>query len=362
MHDPNYIKRVLEDYEKKKVLNVLSNALTYPTTAKLKRECVAVYTARYRRKYDGKALQEFFEIGEEDCDRVVSTINRIDNDDFKPLVNFLKGQTKKTDDKNIELLAWLIDFQPRPWQYGVDYSKVEIIAGAAVTAEEDQQLNDVDLRDVEPVNEFDETGDDSFTEELEVEDGIEMESSEENTEKGGKETEVGIENDRMKDDSIVMDGGKEKKEITSLEIVVSMLAKVPKWLSLAILLILLSSGTMLYMQVNNEKGSNVMGSSLNHNGGSGFMYWNGEQYKQINYIPMPDTVVTRLDVNKLKGFKKITRLNTLTEKDIDKLWYHRVSNTEIECFTSHGYHPVEDDKPLKKLTKYMFYKYVYGRY
>lgn len=51
-----------------------------------------------------------------------SAIRRFDPDKFKPLNNFLKKGTN-TDLKNIELLAWLIDFRPRP------YSNYKVING-----------------------------------------------------------------------------------------------------------------------------------------------------------------------------------------------------------------------------------------
>ncbi len=49
-------------------------------------------------------------------------IQRCDTDKFRPLVNYLRGRSESTDEKNIELLAWLIDFPGRPWELGKTYS------------------------------------------------------------------------------------------------------------------------------------------------------------------------------------------------------------------------------------------------
>ncbi len=47
-------------------------------------------------------------------------IRGFETDKFKPLDNYLKGHTERTDDKNLELLAWLIDFRHRPHIYGTN--------------------------------------------------------------------------------------------------------------------------------------------------------------------------------------------------------------------------------------------------
>ena len=58
-------------------------------------------------------LKEFFgmAVNEELSDL---TIKKCDVDKFKPVCNFLRRKNN-TREKNIELLAWLIDFKPRPF-------------------------------------------------------------------------------------------------------------------------------------------------------------------------------------------------------------------------------------------------------
>jgi len=48
-------------------------------------------------------------------------IKKYEADKFKPLLNFLKGETTKTDEKNVELLALIIGFELRPYQLSYNY-------------------------------------------------------------------------------------------------------------------------------------------------------------------------------------------------------------------------------------------------
>ncbi len=96
----------------------MSINLVNPTPAKLRQECIVVFRGMLIENeadpIDLMLLRSFFERpGEEDLR--LSTIRTFDTDKFKPLCNFLKGRTGKTSDKNLELLAWLIDFSLRPY-------------------------------------------------------------------------------------------------------------------------------------------------------------------------------------------------------------------------------------------------------
>ncbi|SFW48099.1 hypothetical protein [Chitinophaga sancti] len=119
----DYQSAVLKDYERKKADNVLSNRLIQPTSAGLRDECYAVCKERHTIK-DEKVLRDFFEKQESAKDYLIA-INNHEVDKFKPLANFLKGQVRSTKPVNIELLAWLIDFKPRPWEHGKNYDNIE---------------------------------------------------------------------------------------------------------------------------------------------------------------------------------------------------------------------------------------------
>lgn len=112
---PDYQAQVLWSYHKKREANDLSLNLLLPTPAKLREECLATLRDRYEKK-DEKTLKMFFEPKSNEVD-YIQLIRKFDADKFRPLVNFLKGKTDGTEDKNIELLAWLIGYEPRPYQF-----------------------------------------------------------------------------------------------------------------------------------------------------------------------------------------------------------------------------------------------------
>lgn len=60
-------------------------------------------------------LTAFFKV-DSDKHSILRAIHRCDRDRFRPLVNFINGITNRTDDLNIELLGWLIDFPNRPFR------------------------------------------------------------------------------------------------------------------------------------------------------------------------------------------------------------------------------------------------------
>lgn len=122
-----YRNQVLKAYQEKKQLGLLSLNLKRPTPAHLRDECLEVLTSRYL-KTDDSLLRDFFGNHE----NYAAAIRQIDIDKFKPLINYLDGKTKATEDKNIELLAWLIDFKERPFQF--DYEGERTVAGSLSSA------------------------------------------------------------------------------------------------------------------------------------------------------------------------------------------------------------------------------------
>ncbi|HZY36209.1 MAG TPA: hypothetical protein VFE53_06145 [Mucilaginibacter sp.] len=118
----DYQAEVLQSYQEKKGANQLSLNLIHSTAAKLRNECEVVAVKRYLKK-DENTIRSFF--GQQnDLTGYVTAIKKFDPEKFKPLDSFLKGNIKNTDQKNIELLAWLIDFEPRPYRVDRDLFNV----------------------------------------------------------------------------------------------------------------------------------------------------------------------------------------------------------------------------------------------
>lgn len=114
----DYKVQVVDFYKRNRVLGKLPLNLINPTPAKLKKECLLVFQSR-GTKGDIAIIRQFFG-HRDDEDGYLKAIKNIDTDKFKPLVNFLKEQTQDTEDKNIELLAWLVDYNPRPYQFSLE--------------------------------------------------------------------------------------------------------------------------------------------------------------------------------------------------------------------------------------------------
>lgn len=108
----DYATAVMKLYEVRKASRELSLNLTHPTPGNLKKECMELFK-KYCDRNDRQMLKSFLERPAQE-QLYSQTIRAFDRDKFKPLINFLKKRTK-THEKNIELLAWLIDFKPRPY-------------------------------------------------------------------------------------------------------------------------------------------------------------------------------------------------------------------------------------------------------
>lgn len=111
----DYKQEVLKAYHNKKNSGKLSDNLAMPTPRKVKDECLIVLARRYDKK-DDEVIRLFFDPLHHYNDHAKS-IERIEIDKFKPLINFVKGEINRTEDKNVKLLAWLIDFEPRPYKF-----------------------------------------------------------------------------------------------------------------------------------------------------------------------------------------------------------------------------------------------------
>ena len=120
---PDYKNLILEDYRRKKEQNELPLGLVILSPAKLRDECLKICDERYNSR-DLRTLKDFFGVGNGKLE-FLKLIDQVDVDKLKPLIRFLNGETASTNEKNIELLAWLIDFQPRPFELGRKYERME---------------------------------------------------------------------------------------------------------------------------------------------------------------------------------------------------------------------------------------------
>ncbi|GGI23259.1 hypothetical protein [Pedobacter mendelii] len=266
--------------------------LLRPTTAKLKKACLRKYDASEEAK---DIFSEFF-----DKDRIETDfsliISKADDGCFRPLLNHLNGTTTKTDEKNTELLAWLIDFQPRP---SISYYKnLEKKA-----KEEDEQLVD----DIEKTTSTEPEG-----------------FSDQEKEKIGKQPDT--------------DGEKEKP------------AGIKIWKNQNI-----RKAVYAFIAAFAAVGGSYFTWKLVD---KQCMYWTGDEYQPVTCdTKLPEAAVVALDDNKVDHLKRITKRDTLTSYSIGKVFYGKI-NSKIEFYTDSGDNPVNNEKRLLPMTSYIFDKYI----
>jgi hypothetical protein len=113
MSENEFKEIVLADYDLKRAAGLLTAELTSPTPGSLKAESVRVCEMRFHLK-DEVLLSSFFNQKENGAAYRMA-IQNSSADLFRPLSSFLRDRTINTTLRNINLLAWLIDFQPRPY-------------------------------------------------------------------------------------------------------------------------------------------------------------------------------------------------------------------------------------------------------
>src|SRR5690606_1966887 len=79
----------------------------------LRRDAQQVLADRYDQK-DDEVIRQFFDPQNQYANHE-ERIARFDLDGFRSLVSFLEGRTQRPDERVVKILAWLIDFEPRPY-------------------------------------------------------------------------------------------------------------------------------------------------------------------------------------------------------------------------------------------------------
>ena len=307
---PAYIKLVFGTYQKLRSTAELSPALKKPTLATIRKECLIVYKERPEKK-DEATLRSFFGPAKEN-ESFQDLIKDFPTERYKAFSNYLKGKAIKTEDKNVELLAWLIDFPHRPYRYGM-----EVI----LTEEEKAILNN----------------DESLSENIELDNEEEKEDKNEEVlgKPHGNELEaIAISTNDVPELEVPISSGRTirsgKKHVTFNR----------QWLVIGIPLVFAILSLGFYLLYNKS---------------AECMYWTGDHYEKIDCDANINNKIL-LNEDRLKNFKKITRPDTLTAWSIEKVYYLKNSGA-LEYFTAGGKHPVFVTRYLRKLSSNMFEKY-----
>ncbi|MGJ1266699.1 hypothetical protein ACR78F_10415 [Sphingobacterium spiritivorum] len=296
----DYQEIVIKRYKEIKAKGDLPNNLAHLTPANLRNECLNICRDRFIENED--ILRTFFGSAQ-DQPTTFRLIRGIDIERFQPLINFLKESTSATNSNNIELLAWLIDFTPRP------YSKWEI----------ESRLNKPEITSDPPGEE--ETGPKPPVD----------------TTLGGREN-PGEDTSQSEPEVVIILPPPPKKPWFKRNIKQTALS-------------LMAATTLC--------GGTYM---VAYNGSQGCMYWTGDRYKSV---PCQEKVegatVLALDSAKLLNFRKINIPDTLTISSINNLWYTKITVDSAEFYTGSGFHPLFPEKRLKPVTPYILNKYVLNK-
>jgi len=264
--------------------------------AALKNHCKAMCMERFNAR-DEIVLRNFFGAAEGQKG-YLRAIGNCSADRFRPLVDILKKETGNPQREFVELLAWMFDIQPRPYNDRVDYTKVAI----------DPPQKNPDPGPSEPIISST-TGQSTNRDDRNI--------------KGSTGTQ-----------SLPPEEPERKKKI------------------IATVLLLFISSLVGFTLLTNRK----MGTQMPKNGEC--MYWAGDHYVRSPCIQRGgDTVVIPIDPVRLQNFKRITDTSTITINSIGKVWY-RIINGNYEFYTTQGYHPVDMQVNLRRLTQKSYEKYL----
>jgi hypothetical protein len=376
-----YRDKVFNTYKKKKNEDQLSLKLLRSTPANLRDECLLVLNTRYL-KADESTLTNFF--GQKaDAEGYSKIIRNFETSKFKPLDNYLKGFTSFTDDKNVELLAWLIDFEPRPYKYRDIYSKVDTnvtgrstdsegdISRTAILGEElkgrmatdvaereEQKPGDVNLASEN--NNIPEQEPDVLTSNLSTNNHLaqHQDSSKEEanhltpnpliTQNSNQPGDLPKEEAKNIIPNSVIGQYTDQKDNLPLQS--------SKWKNANIrrsIFAFLAAGTVCFITYL-LSGNNNSNTNLNN---QRCMYWTGDHYQAISCNDkIEDFPIIALDTFKVNHLKRITRPDTLTGYSLTKVWYAKIDG-KVEFYTHSGEHPVDHKKRLLPMSRLILSKY-----
>jgi len=287
---------VVRDYKRKRAAGSLAGNLVDPTPATLKEECLIVFRERYEKK-DENALRGFFgQMG--DIKSTIISIEQSKTTKFIPLERFLKEETKNPGNKIVELVAWLIDFDHRPYKHGERYDLLRDQAEKG--DEEHKKLGNTAVA--------------SIKNQMPI-------TKSELAQEGSQIIERGVPNK------------KKRNRIIIIGTVISVLIG------------------LVFVWIYTKKDSDPYSSSVEQ-----CMYWTGYEFLPIACNQkLGDTVIVALDTFRLKYFKRIRRTDTMTKWSIDKLWY-RKERDGYEYYTIDGTPPNGKVRYLRPLSNYIFEK------
>lgn len=318
---PDYTKLVYGTYKQLCSTPEFSPDLKQPTPKSISNECLIVYKERPHKK-DEPVLRSFFGPPAEN-NSFLKTIEKFPTERFKALANYLKKKAVKTDDKNLELLAWLIDFPHRPFRHRMDIilSEAEKAILNNYVADNPPQWPDRNFADEIEDESFDKSPD-NLGEPLENELKRIATSK---TEEPVPAFPISQPSNKIKTENKKRLGwGKFFQENKKMLLV-----------GIALFFTIATIGVYQFFYKEGD-----------------CMYWNVDHYERIDCnAEVTDKVV--FNKERLKNFRKITDF-PIPEKMIGVAFYS--GNKNREFFTCWGKHPVDPTRNLRVMTRHVWEK------
>ncbi|PWG79533.1 hypothetical protein [Pararcticibacter amylolyticus] len=297
MYEKEYRKLVVDAFEQKLAEGSLPPELIAPTRKSLRDHCIKVCTERYDKK-DEPMLRAFFG-GKENAFAYRIAIQNTKAEKFRTLHNFLKDRSKETSFPNISMLAWMINFEPRPF-------RCDLEAPGTRSPGHERQSESVS----EPQSELPETPP--------------LPPPPDSGNPGDGDPSGG------KPGGDSPSGGFRIKKILGYVSAVLLAGS------------LITYGVIAYRKyIKNENG--------------GCMIWTGEKYKRVvcSYKSEdPNISAKPLDTAVLRYFKKITKDDTLTANSIGKVFCVKIRG-QYEFYTDSAEHPLYNQIRLRPLTQFI---------
>lgn len=313
----DYANLVVKAYEEKRDANLLSQLLMHPTTVNIRQACLNVYNERIGRgeQPEENTLGAFFGVPPAGK-KIGHLMKDHPADKFRPIQSLMRRETKTPNPIYVELLAWLIDFNPRPLAHAQ-----RVIGNTPETEPVSYGTSSIENKPgPEPVVT-------QAPKTVEEPSNPNIPKTENFPEQGGDKTSIkGNESIDLEEDS-----KKNKLKIASL---------------IGLVIVFLFGGAYIVRQ------------NLN----TDCMYWAGDHYERVPCDEDPKgRIFLPLNEKKMSRFKKITKPDTITAQSIGKIYYISDSN-EIEYYTDSGEYPEDLNRNVRKLTRYIFDKDSVNRY
>jgi len=309
--------------------NDVTGFLYNPTPASLKQLCLLLYDDLTKDDLD--SYNRFFIL--KDVANPRRHIENFETDKFRPLRNFLIRGSEKSSQNNLDLLAVLVNLNPRPFR--------EFIKGENHVSENTANIYSIDdLKSTETIV-SEPTIVDYGNNEVEVQ-----------TEKANNEVEENI--IKLEEGKVSSEQNNSSTNVTSSTYISTerrnniVTLNTNRINLVLIILVIISIGFIIKTNFFNEEGC---------------MVWKDDHWEATScdtevksFVDMP---IVHLDKETLERQRKIIATDTTTFFKNGKavIWYYKTPDGTIEYFSYPGLHPVTGET-LKKISHTIIDKYV----